>query len=98
VADIAAVDGIDVLWVGHFDLTNSMGISGRFDHPDFLQAVREVLAAGKAHGKAVGMLCADVAGGRALLAQGFRALAYGGDLWLYQRALREGIAGLKAAE
>ena len=30
---IAAVDGIDVLWVGHFDLTNSMGIPGQFDHP-----------------------------------------------------------------
>jgi hypothetical protein len=32
------------------------------------------------------------------LAQGFRALAYGGDLWLYQQALRDGIAGLKRAD
>lgn len=92
---IAAVDGIDVLWVGHFDLTNSMGIPGQFDHPDFLRAVRDVAAAARDHGKAAGYMCADVAGGRALLEQGYRALAYGGDLWLYQRALREGIAGLK---
>ena len=31
---IAAVDGIDVLWIGHFDLTNSLGIPAEFDTPD----------------------------------------------------------------
>ena len=60
--------------------------------------MRDVAAAARAHGKAAGFLCTDVAGGRALLAQGFRALAYGGDLWLYQQALRDGIAGLKRAD
>ena len=34
---IAAMDGIDVLWIGHFDLTNSMGIPGQFDHPQYLE-------------------------------------------------------------
>ena len=33
VEEIAAVDGIDVLWVGHFDLTNFLGIPGQFDDP-----------------------------------------------------------------
>ena len=42
---IAAVDGIDCLWVGHFDLTASMGIAGQFDHPDFLAALDRVAAA-----------------------------------------------------
>src|SRR4051794_9694010 len=35
---IAAVPGIDVLWVGHFDLTTSMGIPAQFDHPRYLAA------------------------------------------------------------
>ena len=35
--------------------------------------------------------------GRAKLAQGFRCLAYWGDLWIYARGLRDGIAGLRAA-
>ena len=30
-----------------------------------------------------------------LLDQGFRMLAYGGDLWLYQSALREGVSSLQ---
>ena len=36
---IAATPGVDVLWLGHFDLSQSMGIPGQFDHPDFLAAV-----------------------------------------------------------
>ena len=40
-----AVEGLDIGWLGHFDLTNSMGIPGQFDHPDFLAAVDRLIAA-----------------------------------------------------
>ena len=33
VEDIAAVEGIDCLWLGHFDLSNFLGIPGQFDNP-----------------------------------------------------------------
>src|SRR5690606_30998546 len=92
---IAAVDGIDVLWIGHFDLTNSMGIPGQFDHPDYLHAVDRVLAACARYGKAPGMMVSSVEWGRALLSQGFRAIAYWGDLWIYKQALQQGLAGLR---
>ena len=36
---IAAVDGVDVVWLGHYDLTNFMGIPGQFDNPKFHAAV-----------------------------------------------------------
>jgi 2-keto-3-deoxy-L-rhamnonate aldolase RhmA len=35
----AAVDGVDVVWLGHYDLTNFMGIPGQFDNPKFHMAV-----------------------------------------------------------
>src|SRR5262245_3062086 len=38
---IAAVPDIDVLWIGHFDLSNSLGIPGQFVHPDFKDAVKQ---------------------------------------------------------
>ncbi|MBA3450629.1 MAG: aldolase [Chloroflexia bacterium] len=94
---IAAVDGIDVLWIGHFDLTNSLGIPGQFTHPTYLDAVQRVLAACQAHDKTPGIMVGDVETGQGLLAQGFRAMAYSGDLWLYQQALREGLDVLRAA-
>jgi 2-keto-3-deoxy-L-rhamnonate aldolase RhmA len=93
--EIAAVPGIDVLWIGHFDLTNFLGIPGQFTHPQFTSAVTKVLDACSKHGKAAGFMATDIAGGQSLLKQGFRILAYGGDLWLYQSALRAGFDGLR---
>jgi 2-dehydro-3-deoxyglucarate aldolase/4-hydroxy-2-oxoheptanedioate aldolase len=95
VNEIAAVEGIDVLWIGHFDLTNSLGIPGQFDHPQFRASLEQVLEACRRHGKVPGFLAGDLAGGKSLLDQGFRMLAYGGDLWLYQTALREGVCALQ---
>jgi 2-dehydro-3-deoxyglucarate aldolase/4-hydroxy-2-oxoheptanedioate aldolase len=92
---IAGVAGIDVLWIGHFDLTNSLGIPGQFTHPRYLSSVDRVLEVGRKHGKAVGIMTASVEQGRALRAQGFRCLAYWGDLWIYGQALREGISGIR---
>jgi len=94
VDEIAAVEGVDVLWIGHFDLSSSLGIPGQFDHPRFREAVDQVLAACKAHGKIGGFLVGDVDGARDLLERGFRMIAYGADLWLYQTALGEGIEAL----
>lgn len=93
---IAAVDGIDCLWIGHFDLTASMGIAAQFDHPDFHAAVDRVVAACNANGKTAGIMAGSVEVGKQWLARGFRAVAYSGDLWVYQQALAEGIAALKA--
>ena len=95
VEKIAAVDGIDCLWIGHFDLTNSMGIPGQFTHPRYLDAVERVVEAVQRHGKAAGFMVASVEQGRELLARGFRILAYWGDLWIYQQALRQGLQGLR---
>lgn len=93
---IAAVEGIDVLWVGHFDLTNSLGIPAQFSHPDYVKAVDRVLKACERQGKAAGMMAESVEQGRALLKQGFRCLSYWGDIFIYREAVRQGIAALRA--
>jgi 2-keto-3-deoxy-L-rhamnonate aldolase RhmA len=97
VEQVAAVQGLDVIWIGQADLTTSLGIPGQYAHPRFLEAVDRVAAACREHGKALGYLALSVEDGRAMLARGFRMLAYGGDLWLYQQALRQGVTALRAA-
>src|SRR5262249_34452046 len=94
-AAIAAVDGIDCLWIGHFDLTQSLGIPAQFDHPRFQEAVDTVVAAAEANGKTAGMMAGSVEVGREWLRRGFRAIAYSGDLWIYQQALADGITQLR---
>ena len=80
-----------------FELTNSMGIPAQFDHPRYLEAVRRVVAACQAHGKAAGIMAGSVSDAQVALEQGFRIVAYSGDLWIYQQGLRDGLAAIRAS-
>ena len=92
---IAALDGVDALWLGHFDLSASLGIPGQFDHPDFRAATRRICAAAQQHGKGLGRLVTGAAEAQRALDDGFRLIAWGGDVWLLQDALAAGVAGLR---
>jgi 2-keto-3-deoxy-L-rhamnonate aldolase RhmA len=96
--DILGTPGIDVGWLGHYDLTDSMGITGEFDHPDFARAVETFLAACSRHGKPAGILAADVETALAWRRQGFRVLCYGTDTGLLKGALAQGVQALRKAE
>lgn len=95
---IMATDGIDIGWLGHYDLTNTMGITAQFDHPDFNAAVDALVAACARHGKTPGFLAGTVAMADAWRARGFRCLAYGTDISLLRDTLRDGLATLRSGE
>ena len=57
--DFAATDGVDVLFVGPADLSHSLGIPGQFSNPIYQDALKQVVAACRAHGKAAGILLYD---------------------------------------
>jgi 2-dehydro-3-deoxyglucarate aldolase/4-hydroxy-2-oxoheptanedioate aldolase len=90
VDEIAAVEGIDMLWIGHYDLTNSLRIPGEFGDPRYREAVDRIFAAARASGKPVGIMASSQEEGRELARRGFRCICFG-DLPLYQRAVREAI-------
>ena len=92
---IARVDGVDVLWLGHFDLTASMGIPGDFANPAFTLAVERIVAAARAAGKVAGVMAGSVEDARRAIEQGFRCVAYSIDAWLYEDALRSGLDALR---
>lgn len=89
--EILEVKGIDLIWVGFLDLSLSMGIPGQFGHFQFREAVQRILQISKTHGKPVGILSANPEQAREHLQQGFQCICYGGDIWLLQRALSEGV-------
>lgn len=86
VEKIAAVDGIDVLWVGHFDLSNFMGIPGQFDVPQFQAAMARVAEVAHRHGKAAGFLATDKAWVQRVQAMGYTMIAVGTDTGLLQQS------------
>lgn len=92
---IAAMEGVDALWLGHFDLSASLGIPGEFSHPEFRAATARICAAARAHGKGLGRLVASAAEAERAWQDGFRLLAWGGDAWLLQAAVAEGVARLR---
>ena len=59
--EIAALEPVDVLFVGPADLSHALGVPGRFDDPTYLDAIRAVVAACERHGKAAGILLYDAA-------------------------------------
>ena len=97
VEEIAATDGIDGLWIGHVDLSTSLGIPGRFDHPALAAAVERVARACARHRKSFGCLVPDVESGIAAYHAGFDMICYSGDVWLLRDTLGRGIDDLKAA-
>jgi 2-keto-3-deoxy-L-rhamnonate aldolase RhmA len=52
--EIAAVPGIDVLFIGTSDLSFSLGLRGKQDHPRLEAAIARIVAAGKRNGKILG--------------------------------------------
>jgi len=83
---IAAVDGVDVLWVGHFDLSNFMGIPGQFDDPRFDAAMRRVAEVCRRHGRAAGFMATDRAWIDRAREMGYTMIAGGTDSGLLQQA------------
>ena len=92
---MAAIDGVDCLWVGHFDLSVSLGIPGQFDHPDFKKAIDKTIAATKKHNKALGRLVPTVELGVDIYNQGFDFICYSGDVWVLHNALAEAVTKLR---
>lgn len=88
VEEIAAVDGIDCLWLGHFDLTNFLGIPGQFDDPRYISAVKRIVAAGRKHKKALGFMAADAAWAKQYKAYGFNMIATGTDQGILMNGVR----------
>jgi 2-keto-3-deoxy-L-rhamnonate aldolase RhmA len=95
VDEIVAVEGIDLVWVGFLDLSLSMGMPGQFQHPMFQTAVRRIVEACKTHGKVAGILSNDAEQAKKYVGQGFQCISYGGDIWLLQRTLSEGIQRIR---
>lgn len=84
---IAAVDGVDVLFVGPLDLSTAMGKPRAFGDTDFVAALERVVAACRAHGKAPGILVPTPELAKPWGEMGFSFVVAGADGTMLARAL-----------
>jgi 2-keto-3-deoxy-L-rhamnonate aldolase RhmA len=94
-AGMAALPGVDVLFIGPRDLSTDLGCPGRFDHPEFVSALDQVLAAAKNAGISAGILAGDAAQAAAYTDLGFRFVGVGSDASLLARAAADTVARLR---
>jgi 2-keto-3-deoxy-L-rhamnonate aldolase RhmA len=85
---IISVPGVDVAWVGHYDLTVSMGIPAQFEHPRFLAAMEELATVCHRHGVAPGFLPPTPELAVHWISKGFRALSLGSDIGVFLDGVR----------
>jgi 2-keto-3-deoxy-L-rhamnonate aldolase RhmA len=78
-AEIAAVEGVDVLFVGPSDLSMDMGVTMPAEDPRFAEALQQVVAAARTAGKAAGILLHNAAQVESTVKNGFTFVALGSD-------------------
>jgi len=76
---VAAIDGVDVLFVGPTDLSLALGVYGQPDHPKFVEAVKATAEAAAEAGKAAGILLKNPDEFQRYYDFGFRFIACGSD-------------------
>ena len=95
IPEIAAVEGVDAIFVGPADLAASMGHLGHPDHPEVTAAIARAFALCTEAGLASGSISGDPGACRQMLAQGASFMALGTDLSLLGAALRRSVGQLQ---
>lgn len=87
---IAAVDGVDVLFLGHSDMSLALGCHGDYGHDSMVTAEQNILRAALKHEKTAGMLLKHGMDEGSYVKRGFHFMAVGSDI----RCLRAGYKKL----
>ena len=88
VEKIAALQNVDVLFIGPADLSQSMNLVASWDHPEIWKAIERVAKAARAHGIHWAILPRNAAYAQRCVDLGCRMLSLGIDTWTVQRGLK----------
>lgn len=94
---IAAVQGVDAVFVGPADLSVNLGIPGQFSHPREVEAIGRVVEVCRKQGIFPGMHMSDCAMLKSWIEKGMRFVTFSSDVDLLTWAARENISALKQA-
>ncbi len=96
VEGIAAVEGVDLLFVGPMDLSADLGHPGEPDHPAVNEAMRRIEAAARASGKLLGSIPTEGRGSQDLKELGYRFIMADADIALLRDASTESLTRLRS--
>ena len=92
---VAATSGIDVVFLGPFDLSHSLGIPGQVEDPQIKAAERKVLEVCERHGKAAGIFAVNGEAARLRAKEGFRYVTIATDAIILGKAAAEEVKAFR---
>lgn len=93
--EVAAIDGVDVLFVGPMDLSMALGIFGQFDHPEFMKAIKATAEAAIKANKICGVLLTNPDQLSMYYKLGYRFFTSGADIGFINTGARNTVKILK---
>jgi len=90
--EILDVPGIDVVFVGPYDLSSSLGHVGEIDHPEVIAAIKQIIAKAAAKGVKIGCFADTVEGGKKWRDMGVKFIGYGCDTYIFMQAAKADVA------
>ena len=92
---IALLPGVDILFIGPYDLSQALGVPGEIEHPRVLEEMRKIIALAKRGNKTVGVFADTVEQARRWIGAGVQYIAYSVDIGLFYAACRDTVAALR---
>ncbi len=92
---LAAVPGVDVFFIGPEDLSISMGLAGKQDHPRMVETVDQIVKMAGEHNISPGMHSSDPAALTGLRERGVRLIAYASDIEFIYNGAAQGVAAIR---
>ena len=89
--EILDVPGIDVLFVGPYDLSSSLGLVGQIDHPAVTDCIKDISAKATAKGVKVGCFADTVESGKKWRDLGVKFIGYACDTYIFMQAAKADV-------
>jgi 4-hydroxy-2-oxoheptanedioate aldolase len=97
IAEILTVKGMDVLFIGPYDLSASLGIPGQVEHPLLIAEVEKTMAMARKAGVAIGFFVDDVASAVKWKKRGVQYISFASDVGLIHEVFSEKVNAFRQA-
>ncbi|ABR46732.1 2-dehydro-3-deoxyglucarate aldolase [Alkaliphilus metalliredigens QYMF] len=96
--EILSVEGIDVIFIGPYDLSQSLGVPGEVDHPKVVEMMEMVVEKAKGKGKTVGTFVESPEGAHRWIDLGVQYISYAGDTGIIYQACKDIMQQIQSVE
>lgn len=93
--EILSVEGIDIVFLGPYDLSQSLGVSGELEHPKVIETMESVVKKAKNNGKMVGVYVDDVESGLKWMDLGVQYISYMVDTAIIYNCFKDIVGQFK---